>query len=389
MGALRLSRARARALVAAAILGAASLAAPTAAFAQSWRPGPIPSSPASKEAIEEAREHYRRGLRLYSDGHIEGALVEMQRSYDRAPNYKVLYNLAKVARSMPDYATSLVAFERYLADGGAAVPKERRDEVQKEIDDLRSMVAELTITTDVEGASVSLDDAPLGTTPLLKPIVINPGRYKVTAVKEGASVSKVISVSGKDSAKVQLKLGAGASAKPAAGGTDPAGTEAKPDASSAPPPPVLAEGSGSIVPSEKPLLEKPLLEKPLPKKPRATGEVTEPGTSYTWIGWTVTGALVAAGAVTGVLAVTASDELKGMTYIGVEPSTEVKDVRNRVNRMAITTDVLAAAAAVSLGVTLLASFASPQRATRPGVSGSSATVRVMLGPSGVALDGRF
>src|SRR4029079_12828740 len=104
----------------------------------------------SVKALQEARIRYDKGKQLYSEAAYDAALAEFQRSYELAPSYKILYNIALVQRARNDFAGSLSAYEKYLADGGKELTTARKAEVQKEIDSLRTLVAKADIKTNVE-----------------------------------------------------------------------------------------------------------------------------------------------------------------------------------------------------------------------------------------------
>jgi hypothetical protein len=161
-------------------------------------------SPSSKE---EARSRYERGKQLYEEGAFDAALIEFQRAYDLAPSYKILYNIGQVHRQRNDYASALRVFERYLKEGGADIDAKRKAEVDKEIAQLKGRVATLQITTNIPGAEILVDDEPVGKTPLPQGVLVNSGKRKITASKEGrVPVSKIINVAGSDTMKIALDL---------------------------------------------------------------------------------------------------------------------------------------------------------------------------------------
>src|SRR5438045_3990018 len=59
---------------------------------------------ASAGAVADARRHYELGLDLYQDGDPEAAFVEFHRAYALVPNYRVLYNLGRIAQEKHDWA---------------------------------------------------------------------------------------------------------------------------------------------------------------------------------------------------------------------------------------------------------------------------------------------
>ena len=47
--------------------------------------------PPTPEKMEEARERFERGLQLFDEKNFEAARVELERAYDIAPTWKLLY----------------------------------------------------------------------------------------------------------------------------------------------------------------------------------------------------------------------------------------------------------------------------------------------------------
>ena len=223
----------------------------------------------SAKALAEARQRYDKGKQLYSEGAFDAALAELQRSYDLAPSYKLLYNIALVQRARNDFAGSLAAYEKYLTDGGKELAAQRKTEVQKEIDTLRTLVAKADIKISVEGADVTIDDAPVGKSPIVGSVILNPGSHRVGASKEGRqSAVKVIKVAGGDSVTVQLDLPETTSAQPTTTATAPVPTATETATSTAPLPTTTESGTGAPPP---------------PPPPPQRGPV--------WVGWAITGAL--------------------------------------------------------------------------------------------------
>jgi len=176
------------------------------------------AAPAQSEKVKEATTRFERGLALYDDGDFDAALVEFNRAYSLSPTYKILYNIGKIERGKNDYASALMHFQRYLAEGGADVPADRREEVEKEVGVLKERVAEISIKANVDGAAVYIDDIPVcgarmvdpncvGTTPLRAPVLVNPGTRKVTAIKRGyQNAQSQLTLAGGDKNIVKLDL---------------------------------------------------------------------------------------------------------------------------------------------------------------------------------------
>lgn len=299
----------------------------------------------SKAAVEQARIRYERGISLYEEGNYDGALIELQRAYETAPSYKILFNIGQVHRQLNDYVSALRAYERYLSEGAKEVPAARRSEVEREIQQLRARVASIEVTTSVPDAEITVDDAPYGRTPLAQPLLVNPGRRKITAVKAGRnSATRTVTVAGSDSIKVDLDL-------------PPAGAGAPPPAATttgAPPPPPPA-------PAEK---------------------------QVPWIGWTLTGVFAVSATVTGIMALSASSSLKDDRNAPGATRDNLDSGHSKTKNLALVSDILWGATAVAGGVSLYYTLRTPP--SREGARATSgATVGVGLGPGSVDLRGSF
>ncbi len=167
----------------------------------------LASTTPARATTDEARSHFTRAVELFKEGDFRAALIEFQRAYDAAPNYKVLYNLGQTNLELQDYAGALKAFRGYLDGGTREIPAARRTQVEADLKRLESRVARLEIAVNVEGADVTVDDLSVGKSPLASPVLVSAGRRRVAATKAGlSSASRTIDVAGGDKPKVTLEL---------------------------------------------------------------------------------------------------------------------------------------------------------------------------------------
>lgn len=164
-----------------------------------------PGSEASAGA-KEAAQRFARAKQLYEEGDYQLALVEFQRAYDLAPNYRVLFNIAQVNIQLQNYAAARTVLEKYLEDGGAEITGARRSQTEADLQMLKGRTAYLRVTT-TPPADVFIDDKPAGTTPLPSPVLVNGGAHKITVSKRGfTSVTKFVTLAGGDSKEEQFTL---------------------------------------------------------------------------------------------------------------------------------------------------------------------------------------
>jgi hypothetical protein len=307
------------------------------------KPAPSPTD------VEAAKTHYARGVQLFTEGSYEAALVELQRAYQLAPTYRLLYNTALVQMRLGDYVSALRTFRTYLEQGGAEVAAARKAEVEKLITDLSPRIASVEITTNVAGAQVSIDDQPLGTTPLAA-APLNPGRHRVVATKDGyQTTTKWIDVAGSDRVQLPLTL----TETPVAVAPAPVPTPS-PTTPAAPP---AQEGTAAAPPPE---------EKGPP----------------TWIGWTASGVLAAGAIGTGIAALSESSKLSGQINDHATDGATIHSTHSTTATLALVTDILGAAALVTAGVTLYISLSAKHHDDAP-------HAELRLAPGSVGLTGAF
>lgn len=320
-----------------ALLVACSLLAPT--IAQAADP------PAKSKADEaEARSRYEKGQTLYKDGAYEAALVELKRAYELAPSYKILYNIAQVHRQLNDFAGSLQAFEQYLEEGGAGVQPKRKQEVDKEIAELKERVGTVTVTTTRTGGEILLDDVKQGVAPLSKPLVVNPGTRKITLVVAGnAPVTRAVTVASGEQAKVELEI-----------------VE------------VSQEGGGGR--SEGPV-------RPPPPERRVP--------TIAYVGWGATGLFAVGAGVTGFLALSASRDLRDKRQTPNQTKESLQSAADKTKQMALISDVCTGLAVVGASVSLYLTVKGEEVPAAAKNKSIPSRMQVGFGPGSVAVSGSF
>jgi hypothetical protein len=160
----------------------------------------------SPEKMEEARQRFERGLQMFDEKNFEAARVELERAYAIAPTWKLLYNIGICYAQRGDYVEAVKDLERYLEEGGEQVKDERKEEVRKEMANLRPRIASVTIKTNVPDADLLLDDQPLGKV-TTTPVWVNPGKRKFSVQKPGyVTGTEVVTPAGSDKVDLVIDL---------------------------------------------------------------------------------------------------------------------------------------------------------------------------------------
>ncbi len=213
-GPLRLAPARVLSLGLALTLtpGAASAQPkkPAATNATSTPPSPLlPSSPKplSETLVGEAKADYDAGKLLIGDGDFVGAEVKFRSAYDRSNDPRLLWNVAACEKNQRHYAHTLTLLRQYLAEGGALLTDADRAEAKALIDTIEAFTVKLTIAVSEPGASITVDDESVGTSPLPAPVVVDIGARQIGVKKPGyGDFSQTLPIGGSAEAHIDVAL---------------------------------------------------------------------------------------------------------------------------------------------------------------------------------------
>jgi hypothetical protein len=316
----------------------AVLTAVTVSAAATSFPREAHAAPPSEE-VARAVARFNRGQELYVERNFAGALVEFRKAYETAPNFRVLYNIGQVCYQMQDYVCAYRSLEQYLADGGSQVPNARRKAVGSELVLLKQRVGYLDVKANVAGAELSVDDVLVGALPVSGPVAVSAGRHKVVVEAPGrAPMTRSVDVAGQDTVEVELSFPDLPRTEPApAVVTAPSASPPAPPAPPAPPPPP---------PSRM--------------------------TTLSWVGYGVGGVVLAAGGVTGAVALGAAHDVTSKVYAD---GAAAEAARSRTGGLALASDVILATGVVVVAVTTVFTFLVPRR----GSARAGATTGAMSG----------
>jgi hypothetical protein len=312
-------------------------------FSASFPALAAPDTPAPDSPVEEARQHFQKGVQLFKEWAYDAALAEFRRAYQIAPSYRVLYNIAQVYYELHNYVDALKAFRQYLSDGGTEIQNERRVQVEAEIRKLEGRVGYIEVTSNVEGAQLSVDEVPVGTLPLRTPILVNPGVRRVSATKTGYGMTaRNVTIAGGDRAQVQLSLTEFSQAR--------------------------AAGDGKGGKGER-----------LPERPRTA----------MWISLAATGALGATAGVFALMSQSAKQDFE--TQLATFPSTkdQIDDARSKWSLYNGLTDGFAAAALVAGGCTLFFALSGNSSSSTAASAPAPKRLGFAPAPGGLVAVGEF
>ncbi|MCC6646378.1 MAG: PEGA domain-containing protein [Polyangiaceae bacterium] len=157
-------------------------------------------------ARKEAAERFDRGLRLFDERNLPAALAELERAHALSPNPVVLLNIGLVQASMGRAVQAVATLDRVLAEPGTLSPA-RLEQARRTRDEHARRIGEITVTTQVTGATIELDGVAVGSSPLSAPLRVASGEHVVSVVATGyAPARRAVSVAGNARVDVALEL---------------------------------------------------------------------------------------------------------------------------------------------------------------------------------------
>jgi len=146
----------------------------------------VPTTVAPPEdARQQARQRFETGMKLYEEGDYALALLEFERAHSLVPGYRVLYNIGQVNIQLGRYARAARKLRQYLAEGANQIPDERRLAVLSDLDMLAGRTSVLLVSVNVPGAEVLLDNEVIAVSPMSAPMLVDAGEHRVTVRKPG------------------------------------------------------------------------------------------------------------------------------------------------------------------------------------------------------------
>ena len=121
------------------------------------------------------------GERLKAGDYTE-ALKLFEEAYALVPSPKIFYNFGLAYSNLGRASEAVDAFEKFLDEAGDASPDTRAN-AERHRSELLPQVASVTIHCDLDGAEISIDGRPKGTTPRKTPVRVDPGPHSLVVQK--------------------------------------------------------------------------------------------------------------------------------------------------------------------------------------------------------------
>ncbi|MBX3184905.1 MAG: PEGA domain-containing protein [Polyangiaceae bacterium] len=170
-------------LLAAVLMGSvASLSVPSVALAQGA--AAAKKAPTEKEK-KDAREAYTAGEKAYAADDFAAAESSFRKAYSIIPTPHAEYWIAKSIDKQLKIVEAIEAYSSFLSNPDhARAGADKVDDAKSRLDTLKQTPAELQLTTEPAGASVTVDgQAQMGETPMT--LKLAPGKHRIEVSSSG------------------------------------------------------------------------------------------------------------------------------------------------------------------------------------------------------------
>ena len=134
---------------------------------------------------EEAKQLFDAGLKLMHLDDFAGASANFERSVALYPTQNSLFNLANCYKALQRYGDALAVIERLKRDFSGKLKPEIKEAVERQQQDIQSLVARLTLRTVPADATIKIDGKDVGQGPTLGPLLLGPGEHEIEAARPG------------------------------------------------------------------------------------------------------------------------------------------------------------------------------------------------------------
>jgi hypothetical protein len=162
-----------------ATLALAITLSPFASLAQ--QPKPTPAQTA------EAKTRLLQGDKAARAGTWDVALEKYGQAHALAPSAQTLVGVANAHYQLKHYAEAYEAYDEYLKTFGTWLGAGEKAAASKRLKEIGDTTGYISIRVNESGASVSIDDKSIGTSPVSALVRVAVGTHKVRVVKDGFS----------------------------------------------------------------------------------------------------------------------------------------------------------------------------------------------------------
>ncbi len=143
--------------------------------------------PIRADSLEEAKENTEQARDYINQGRYDEALSALRTAYNLKPSPLIMFNIAMCEKALSRHIEAISTFQNYfeMERKWRAVNPRLHSLAMTALEELYRLVGQLEIVDAPDGASITVDEKVVGTTPLNEPFYLLPGKHSVKVVKEG------------------------------------------------------------------------------------------------------------------------------------------------------------------------------------------------------------
>jgi hypothetical protein len=167
----------------------------------------VPAGGQNGDRRERAARLFDEGNTLQGSGDHAAALQRYRAAYLLFPSYRIDLNMALSLEALGRDAEAATHFARFLRLGAAASPVDKVQLARSHLKELRDRIASVDLQCSVQGASVVIDGATRGKTPLDEVAYLAPGRHTVQVTRDGyQTVARELTLAAADHRRLVIEL---------------------------------------------------------------------------------------------------------------------------------------------------------------------------------------
>lgn len=166
---------------------------------------PVPCRADDEATLAMARERFREGVQYFDQELYDKARAAFLQAYALRPHPVVLLNLAQSELRSGYEADAAKHFAEFLRDRGKVTDGERRI-AEAGLASAKTVVAEITLSVDEDGAEIIVNGQREGLSPLPGPLYLVPGTHAIAARKGDREDSVELTVRAGQSGTTTLRI---------------------------------------------------------------------------------------------------------------------------------------------------------------------------------------
>lgn len=214
-------------------------------------PFAIGTAHAQDAVTDVARQRYEDGVKAFDSGRYEDARTAFLQAYALKKHPAVLLNLGQSELRSGHYEDAGNHLQQFLRQHTGASAQQKTT-AEKGIAEAKKKSGFVVVIADANGAQVSIDGVTIGTTPLLDPYFVKPGKHTVYASYQSKSATTQVDAKAGSAAAATLTLGTSGAATPPPPATTSEPPPPPPPATTSQPPPPPPSGTAPMNPYNMP-----------------------------------------------------------------------------------------------------------------------------------------